>query len=67
MCMEKSIRDQIIEGILDGDTIDQLLQQQNLTFDTAITMCRAEEASKKQRSSIILTTTDNVLKVNITI
>ena len=45
-CAAKSIRDQIIEGILDGDTIEHLLQQQNLTLDKAITMCRAEEPLK---------------------
>ena len=39
--------------ILDRDTIEHLLQQQNLTFDTAITMCRGEEATKKQRSDIM--------------
>ena len=59
--MEKSIGDQIIEGILDGDTIEHLLQQQNLTLDTAITMCRAKEATKKQRSDITLATHDTVL------
>ena len=46
-CIEKSIRDQIIEGILDGDTTEHLLQQQDLTLDAAITMWRAEEAAKK--------------------
>ena len=60
-CMEKSIRDQIIEGILDGDIIEHFLQQQKLILDTAITMYRAEEATKKQRSNITLTTHDTVL------
>ena len=46
-CIEKNIRDQVIEGILDGDTIEHLLQQQNLTLSVAITACRAQEAAKK--------------------
>ena len=43
-CTQKSIRDQTIEGILDGDTTEQLLKEPNLTLDTAITICRAQEA-----------------------
>ena len=48
-CSQKSIRDQIIERLLDGDTIEELLKQQNLTLDATITTCRAQEAAKKQR------------------
>ena len=51
-CTAKNIWDQIIEGILEGDTVEHLLQRQDLTLDTAITTCRAEEAAKKQRSAI---------------
>ncbi|XP_065891734.1 uncharacterized protein [Dysidea avara] len=47
-----SIHDQIIEGLVDGDTIEQLLRQQNLTLDTTITMCRAQEAAKTQRKDV---------------
>ena len=50
-CTAKNIRDQIIEGILEGDTVEHLLQRQDLTLDTAITTCRAEEAAKKQQRS----------------
>ena len=35
-CERKSIRDQIIEGILDGEMTDDLLQAKDLTLDTAI-------------------------------
>ena len=45
-CTQKNIRDQIIEGLIDGDTIEHLLQQHNLTLDMTITMCRAQEAAK---------------------
>ena len=50
--MQKSIQDQIIEGSLDGDVTENLLKQTNLTLDTAITMCRAQEAAKKQWSEM---------------
>ena len=46
-CTQKSIWDQIIEGSLDGDVTENLLKQPNLTLDTAMTMCRAQEAAKK--------------------
>ena len=59
----KNIRDQLIEGNLDGDTIEHLLQQHNLTLDTAITTCRAEEAAKRQRSKITLPQSDTILAV----
>ena len=34
-CTHKNIRDQIIEGILNGDTVEDLLQQKDLTLDRA--------------------------------
>jgi len=62
-CTAKNIRDQLIEGILDGNTIEHLLQQHNLTLDTAITTCIAEEAAKRQRSEITLPQSDTILAV----
>ena len=38
-CMQKSIRDQIIKGPSDGDTIIDLLQHQNPTLKTTIAKC----------------------------
>ena len=38
-CMQKSIRDHIIEGLMDGDTIEDLLQEADLTLATTITKC----------------------------
>ena len=32
-CMQKNIRDQVIEGILDGDTVENLLQVKDLSLD----------------------------------
>jgi len=50
--MQKSIQDQIIEGSLDGDITENLLKQPDLTLDAAITLCRAQEAAKKQRGEM---------------
>ena len=51
-CVQKSLRDQIIEGLLDGDTIEALLQEVDLTLERAISKCRAQEAAKRQRANI---------------
>ena len=48
-CIERSIRDQIIEGIRDGDTVEELVQENNVTFATAIAKCHSKEATKKNR------------------
>ena len=50
-CTEKNIRDQIIEGISDGDTIEYLLQQNELTLDDTVA---SREAAKRHRSDITL-------------
>ena len=52
-CMQKNIRDQVIEGLLDGDTVEDLLQEPDLTLTTAITKCRSGEAAKKNRSQML--------------
>ena len=52
MCIQKNIQDQIIEGLLDGDTAEALLQESNLTLATAISKRQAQEAAKKQRASL---------------
>ena len=46
-CTQKSIRDQIIEGLSDGDTIEDLLQVVDLTLAAAITKCQSREAARK--------------------
>ena len=51
--MQKNIRDQIIEGILDGDTVEDLLQIKDLTLDKAIQVCQAQEAANKQHANMI--------------
>ena len=39
-CSEKNLRDQIIEGLENGDTVEDLLKERNLTLDTTVSMCR---------------------------
>ena len=52
-CTQKNIRDQIIEGLCDGDTVEDLLQDKDLSLEKAITKCRGQEAAKKQRAEIV--------------
>ena len=51
-CLQKALCDQIIEGLLDGEIIQELLQVKDLTLDQAITKCRGLEAAKKSRQDI---------------
>jgi len=51
-CLQKNIRDQIIEGLSDGDTIEDLLQESNLTLAATISKCQSREATKKNRSEM---------------
>ncbi len=51
-CLKRAIRDQIIEGLQDGDTIQELLRARELTLDQAVAKCRGMEAAKKSRSQI---------------
>jgi len=51
-CTEKSIRDQIIGGARDCNTIEDLLQENNLTLAKTISMCRSREAARKHCSDI---------------
>ena len=62
-CSTKNIRDQIIEGICDGDTVEHLLQQQNLTLDAATMICQAQEAAKNQHRKILDYTPGAVLTI----
>jgi len=54
-CTQKSIRDQFIEGSLDGDVTEELLKHSNLTLDNTIAIGRAREPAKRQRNEIAST------------
>ena len=49
--VQKNMHDQLITGILDGDTVEDLLQLKDLTLDKAIQVCQAQEAAKKQHTN----------------
>ena len=51
-CAQDNIRDQIIEGLADSDTVQELLKEQNLTLPNTITTCRGMEAAKKEVTSM---------------
>lgn len=38
-CMQKGIQDKIVEGLLDGDAIEDLFKEHELSLDTAISKC----------------------------
>ena len=50
-CTEKSIRDQVIEGISDGDTVEDLLQENELTLATTIAKCRSKETPLRHHTA----------------
>ena len=51
-CTRKNLHEQIIEGILDGDTVEDLLQEKDLSLARAIQIFQAQEAAKRQRASM---------------
>ena len=53
-CTQKNIQDQIIEGLIDNDIIEDLLQKTDLTLHK----CQAQEAAKKQRATLHSSDTD---------
>ena len=61
-CLQKAIRDQLIEGLQDGEIIQELLQVHDLTLDQAITKCRALKSAKKSSQAIQQTPTVNALR-----
>ena len=51
-CINKALRDQIIEGLQDGDTVEELLRQKQLTIETTLRIGRAHESARQQREEI---------------
>ncbi len=49
----KGIRNQIIEGLIEGDTVEDLFRERDLTLETTITKCQAQETWRKQRCEIM--------------
>ena len=63
-CTQKSIRDQIIEGLRDADTIEDLLQMSNLTLTATVAKCQSREAAKKHRTEIASQGSDVVAAIH---
>ena len=53
-CMQKSIRDQIIGGLHDECTVEDLLQESDLTLTTTVAKCRSKKVAKKNRSQMVV-------------
>ena len=51
-CTQKNIRDQTIAGLADGEAVETLLKEINLTLETTVSKCRAHEAAKRQRAEL---------------
>ena len=51
-CTQKNIRDQIIKGLIDGDAVETLLREKDLSLQAAMLKCRSQEAAKRQRAEI---------------
>ena len=51
-CLQRNIRDQIISGLLDGDAVEILLRESNISLATTVDKCRAQEAARKQRGEM---------------
>ena len=45
-CQSSLIRDRIVVGLRDADTVEHLLVEKNVSIDKAVELCRAEEAAK---------------------
>ena len=65
-CTQKNLRDQIIEGLRDAETIEDLLKENNLTLDNTIARCRSREAARKQCSDITQQEPEGMAAMQIT-
>ena len=51
--VQKSIHDQVIEGLLDDDTVEDLLQEANLTLATTIAKCRSVKLQRRTDPTLL--------------
>ena len=47
-CLQNNLCDQIVEGITDNDTVQELLKEHNPTLEKAIYTCQAVKAAKRE-------------------
>ena len=50
--MQNNLHDQIVKGLRDIETIEDLLKENNLTLDNAIAKCRNRKAAQKHCSDM---------------
>ena len=55
MYIQKNIRDQLIEVILDGDTVEDLPLVKDLSLDKTIQICQAQDARARLLRNSVLT------------
>ena len=51
-CTKKSFRDQIIKGLQDPETIEDLLKEKDLTMETTIMHCRSCETARRYHADL---------------
>ena len=61
-CSQRALRDQIIEGLQDGEIIQELLQVKDLTLNQTISRCRGLEAAKQPQKHIQGTPEVNIVR-----
>ena len=57
-CAQNGICDQIIEGLIDGNTIEGLLREVDLILTTTIAKCRSCEATRENQFNIVVQDTE---------
>ena len=50
-CLQSNLRDQLVDGVIDPDTVQEFLKEQNRTLEKAMDTGRAMEAAKKELHS----------------
>ena len=61
-CTQKNVRNQIIESLFDGDTVEALLQERDLTT-VLRKLLGAQEAAKRQRAEIASGTSKTIATI----
>lgn len=65
-CAQKNLRDQIIEGLRDTETVEDLLKENNHTLNSTIARCRIWEATRKHCSDVTQQEPEGMAALQIT-
>ena len=63
-CIEDQYRDRIITGILDEETVRELLTEEKLTLGKAVLICRARENANKDNEALQDSTSNNTTGIS---